>query len=80
MLRRLWLKRKNPVEYESSSESENGEEVNKVNELERVDQQPLPDEAMLTDRVARGHAEMEILLNSSLSASTLKEYKVFIKR
>ena len=74
MLRRFYSKKRHPVEYESSSGSENDNECTKTQSV-AVDRGQSAT-GVDKDRVAEGHALLEELLGSSLSAATLKEYKV----
>lgn len=74
MLRRFWTRSKHPVEYVSSSDSE----VERDGGMSESEQGVPELEGKPGDRVAKGHAELEALLGSGLSQSTLKEYKVLM--
>ena len=80
MLRRFYSKRKNPIEYSSETESEPDSSKQNETATEGVLNGPEKTGSGIDpERVAQGHAMLENLLGSSLSCSTLKEYKVLAK-
>ena len=79
MSKRFRPARSNPVQYESEDEVEGGvgkSVVKRKVTSRRKDDNEVEEVASVGDRVAEGHALLSSLMNSSLSSSTVTEYKV----